>query len=52
MPMLTACRTLGSSLEEVNEVFGDTFVTIHMADQIQPGKLQVAEHVESVDVKA
>ena len=44
-------ETLGKSLEEVNEVFGDTFVTIHMADRIEPEKLEVSDHVESVEVK-
>lgn len=45
-------ETLGKSLEEINEVFGDTFVTIHMDDHIQPEKLQVTDHVESVELRA
>ena len=45
-------ETLGKSLEEVNEVFGDTFVTIHMADHIEPSKLEISQHVESVELKA
>lgn len=35
-------ETKGKSLEEVNEVFGDAFVTIHMEDLIQPQKLEIA----------
>lgn len=45
-------ETLGKSLEEVNEVFGDTFVAIHIADRIEPEKLETSDHVETVEVKA
>lgn len=45
-------QTLGKSLEEVNEVFGDNFVTIKLAESIPAEKLQVSNHVKSVDLEA
>ncbi len=45
-------ETINKSLEEINEVFGDTFVTVHMSDSIPAEKLEVSAHVESVELKA
>ncbi|KAK5167459.1 uncharacterized protein LTR77_007158 [Saxophila tyrrhenica] len=45
-------ETFGKSLEEVSEVFGDTFVTIHMDDAVPAEKLQVTNRVEGVELKA
>ncbi|CAI6339396.1 unnamed protein product [Periconia digitata] len=41
-------ETFGKSLEEINEVFGDSFVTVHLDDNIAKEKLDQAVHVEDV----
>lgn len=45
-PVLVFCfvpETFGRTLDEVNEVFGDIFVNVRMADEIDPEKLNVGE---------
>jgi len=55
MNLVTACavylfvpETMGKSLEEINEVFGDSFVTMHLDENIAMEKLDQAVHEESV----
>lgn len=42
-------ETLGKSLEEINEVFGDSFVTMHLDENVAKEKLDQA--VEQIEVK-
>jgi hypothetical protein len=41
-------ETLGKSLEEINEVFGDNFVAMHLDDDVAKEKLDQAVRVEEV----
>ncbi|PVH98352.1 general substrate transporter [Periconia macrospinosa] len=41
-------ETLGKSLEEINEVFGDELVTVHLDEDVAKEKLDQAVHVERV----
>lgn len=43
-------ETQGKSLEEINEVFGDNFVSVHMAEEVNEQKLDNAIHVEAAFV--
>jgi hypothetical protein len=44
-------ETSGKTLEEINEVFGDEFVTTHMGEQVDDDKVQRVEHVENMHSK-
>lgn len=41
-------ETSGKTLEEINEVFGDEFVTAHMGEPMGDDKVQKVEYVETV----